>query len=202
MHAMSKLFACVLTMGLLAMRGISAADVQESPRTITTTGEAAIYAIPDEVVVTFSVVNLDGHLDKAMSANSEACARLTNAFKDLQIDEKDIITSQLSVEPRYSNGSLSQGTFLGYAVTRGYTITLKQIDTFGNLLQTALNRGANQISGFNFRTSQSRKLHDQARADAIHAAKEKAEALASELGCKVAKPRTILENVENPYWQN
>lgn len=200
MRAMVQLLVCLLAIGLVAVPRISAAaDVQELPRTISTTGEAAIYAVPDEVVVTLGVTNVDPVLDKALSTNADACARLAKAIKGVDIDEKDVSTTELTVEPQYSYEQGRSYTIGGYTVRRAYTVTVKSIDKFENLIETALKNGANQISGLEFSTSQSRKYHDQARADAIHAAREKAEALASEMGCKAGMPRTITENLNNEW---
>ena len=63
----------------------------------------------------------------------------------------------------------------------------------------ALEVGANYVHGVQFRTTELRKYRDQARAKAIIAAKEKAVALAKELGQKVGQPRTINEGYGGWY---
>jgi uncharacterized protein YggE len=197
MRGISKLLVGLLAIGATAIPMRLQADAQESPHTVSTTGEAAIYVAPDEAVVTLGVTHADPVLDKAISANAAACASLSTAIKGLQIDGKDVATAELIVQPQYSYLQGQPYTVVGYSVTREYRMTVRNIGVFENLIQTALQNGANQISGLEFNTSQTRKYHDQARADAVQAAKEKAEALASALGCKVGKPRTIAENVQN-----
>jgi uncharacterized protein YggE len=75
---------------------------------------------------------------------------------------------------------------------------LKEPKIFQSLVDTVLKNGGNRINGFEFRTSELRKYRDQARAMAIKASLEKAEALASELKCKPGNPRTISET--GGYW--
>lgn len=53
--------------------------------------------------------------------------------------------------------------------------------------------GATGVRDASLRSSQLRKYRDEARAKAIQAAKEKAIALATDLGAKVGKPYTITE---------
>jgi uncharacterized protein YggE len=53
--------------------------------------------------------------------------------------------------------------------------------------------GITQINSVDFRTTQSRKLKDQARAMAIKAAQEKASAMAKEIGQNIGKAYTIVE---------
>jgi uncharacterized protein YggE len=62
-----------------------------------------------------------------------------------------------------------------------------------------LKNGANQLMGFEYRTSELRKHRDEARKMAIKACREKADALAEELGCKVGAPRTINETSYGYY---
>jgi hypothetical protein len=75
-------------------------------------------------------------------------------------------------------------------------------------LGSALEAGANYVHGVQFRTTELRKYRDEARALAIKAAKEKADALARELGQKVGKPHTIREDHAgwwsgyNNWWGN
>ncbi len=81
----------------------------------------------------------------------------------------------------------------GYTARRFYSVTLKDTKLFEPLVSAALQNGANIIEGFEFKTTELRKHRDEARKQAVRAAKEKAEALAAELGAKVGKPRSISE---------
>src|SRR5438105_15796579 len=110
----------------------------------------------------------------------------------------------MHVEPhydnRYDNGQPAERKFLGYYMTKNITITLRDISKFEKLITEALKLGTNYINGIHFQTTELRKFRDQARLDAIRAAKEKAIALAAELGQKIGKPITITENQIQPYY--
>jgi len=57
-----------------------------------------------------------------------------------------------------------------------------------------ITNGVNNVQGIDFRTTELRKYRDQARALAIRAAREKAEAMVGDLGVKVGKPISITVN--------
>src|SRR5262245_43273630 len=185
-------FACLLTAS-----GIRADESKE--RTITTSGESVVYVEPDEVILDFAVETRDQSLEKAESLNNEAAAKLVAAVKKLGIEDRYVQTDHLNVQILYHNGN--DLVVSGYSASRGYSVTLKDPKQFETLVDTVLKNGANRISNFEFRTKQLRKFRDQARAMAIKAAHEKAEALAGELKCKVGNPRAISEGGgSSGYW--
>jgi uncharacterized protein YggE len=68
---------------------------------------------------------------------------------------------------------------------------LKAVGDFDAVMKGLLANGVNAVHGIDFRTAQLRKYRDQARQMAIRAAKEKADAMAGELGVKCGKPYQI-----------
>ena len=182
---------------LLAFTGPALADDDESPRTITTSGEALIYVQPDEVIFNFGIEVRGTDLSKAAAANEEIAGKLVAAVKKLGIDEKHIQTDQLQIGVVYRNHN--DLTIDGYNVQRSYCVRLKDPKKFQTLVETVLKNGANRVGGFEFRTTELRKHRDKARGLAILAAKEKAVALAGELKCQPGTPRTINET-SGGYW--
>jgi uncharacterized protein YggE len=70
---------------------------------------------------------------------------------------------------------------------------VQNVSKFDDLLNSVLETGANYVYGVQFRTTKLREYRDQARALALRAAKEKAKNMAKELGQKVGRPYTIVE---------
>ena len=180
------------TAALLAATALPARAAEEQPRTVSTNGEATVYVAPDEVVVTVGVQTFDPDLDKSKAANDERAAKLLKAVKGLGIEDKHVQTDTLQVSLQYHDGHPTHG-IEGYYAHRTYTITLKDTKQFEKLIDTCLKNGANELSGFEFRTTELRKYRDQARKMAIKAAKEKATDLCGELGVTLGRPRTISE---------
>lgn len=160
-------------------------------RTISTAGEAVIYVVPDEAVVTLGVETFNADLDKSKAANDSAAQTLVKAIKSMGIDDKYVGTDQVQVEIRYR----SEGREIsGYVTRRAYSVKLKDPKQTEALVSLALKSGANMLSGVELRTTELRKHRDDARSMAIKAAKEKAIALARDLECTVGAPRNISES--------
>lgn len=187
---------------LLPVTRILADDVP--PRSINTSGESVVYVTPDEVEINFGIETFNADLDKAKNANDQASTRLVGAIKALGVEQKYIQTANLDVEIQYRSARPWEG-IAGYFARRQYSVKLKDTKLFEKLIDTALKSGANQLMGFEFRTTELRKYRDQARKMAIKAAKEKAIDLARELDCGVGKPRTISEGyagfINNYAWR-
>jgi hypothetical protein len=115
------------------------------------------------------------------------------------VADQHVQTDYVSIEPRYRNGYYEDRDFVGYFVHKTVVITLRDLDKFESVLGEALSAGVNYVHGIEFRTTELRKHRDEARALAIRAAREKAEALAGELDQTVGEPIQI-EEVQNYWW--
>src|SRR6202047_1307274 len=62
-----------------------------------------------------------------------------------------------------------------------------------------LKSGVNRVDGINFIVAEPKKYKDEARLEAVNAAREKASALASQLGQSIGKPWEITEESNNDY---
>ncbi len=197
---MRTLISSILFASLILPAAARAAE--EQPRTVSTTGDSTVYVVPDEVVLRAGVEVFNMDLDKAKQLNDQQSAKLVSALKEMKIEEKDIQTAHLEIEIRYHRSDQPILGVEGYYARRAYSITLKDTKQFEKLVDVAIKNGANRLMGFEFKTSPLRKYRDEARKMAIKAAKEKAVALAGELGCKVGAPRTISENSYgySGYW--
>lgn len=177
-----------------------AVEEQAPARSISTSGEAVVYVKPDEVIVNFGVRSFDASLDRAKAQNDEASARLLKAVRALGVEERYVQADALTVSLRYVESNHPARGVEGYDAHRSYAVRLKDVKLFERLTDAALKNGANELSGFQFRTSELRKHRDHARKLAIKACREKADALAAELGAKVGSPRTITEGGGWGYW--
>lgn len=173
-----------------------AADV--GPRTISTSGEADVKVVPDEVTLTLGVETSDKDLETAKNQNDARVKRILAVAKEAGIDPRQMKTDYLSLEPRYDSRN-NERIFLGYWVRKSLTITLRDVSKFEDVLSRSLAAGANYVHGVDFRTTELRKHRDRARSMAIKAAQQKAIDLAAELGQKVGKPRSIQEGGSGWY---
>jgi len=161
-------------------------------RLIHVTGDADVKVVPDEVVITLGIQIWDGDLDVAKKQHDERTRKSLNVIKSFGIDPKYIQTEYISISPTYKDYP-EHYDINGYTVSKTIVVTLKEISKFENLLSSVLKSGVNYLHNIQFRTTELRKYRDQARSLAIKAAKEKAIALASELGQKIGEPHSITE---------
>ena len=198
----TKLIAIVstaLVAVLLLTAWTEAQPASQGPRLITVSGEAEVRVVPDEVILTLGVETWDKNLDVAKSRNDEIVKKVLALAADYDIPPEHVQTDYIGIEPRYKDGYYEERDFIGFFVHKTIVITLRDLSKFEDLLSGALKAGVNYVQGIEFRTTELRKYRDEARALAIQAAKEKATALAGELGQKVGDPQTIQED-QSGWW--
>jgi len=193
----------VISVLALAVFGLTAwtqdtGDLKETGQ-IAVTGEAEIRIVPDEVILTLGIETWDKNMEIAKGQNDAIVSRVFALADDYGVAPEHLQTDYVSIEPRYRNGYNEDRDFIGYFVHKTVAITLRDIDKFEGVLAGALEAGVNYVHGIQFRTTELRKHRDEARALAVQAAKEKAEALAGELGQEVGDP-TMIQEVQNSWW--
>ncbi|HZN64451.1 MAG TPA: SIMPL domain-containing protein [Tepidisphaeraceae bacterium] len=183
-----------LTLLLLPLlcSGAAPAAGEATERSVTTTGEATVYVVPDEVILSLGVDTFNQRLDEAKAANDAASSKLIKTIKAAGVEDRHVQTDVLQVEIKYNGNRAAEG-IEGYYARRAYSVTLKDPKKLESLLDAALKNGANEVDGISYQTKELRKYRDQARVMAIKAAKEKAELLAKELNCGVGTPSQIRE---------
>jgi uncharacterized protein len=201
-----KLALRVLNCAAILFSAMLCASAQQEPEPplITVTGQSEVRVAPDEVDFTLVVENLDKDLLAAKSKNDETVRQVLALVGQYGIEPKDVQTSYISVEPRYTEMDeyrrpLPKREFLGYAVTKTILVRLKTISRFEALFTELLKAGVNNVRNVEFRTSQIRKHKDEARAMAIRAAREKAVALTREIGQTIGKAYSISEVPDTSY---
>jgi uncharacterized protein YggE len=174
----------------------------EPPRTVRTSGTASIFVKPDEIELRFEVHTFDVELPKSKSLNDAACKEAVEYLKSLKIEEKDIQAERMRAERVYEEVTNKPREFKGYTVARDYAVVIRDPAAFETVMDWMLPKTQYSIGIFQFRSSESRKHRDQARRNAIRAAREKADLLAGELKCTAGAPRTISEGPEfSGYFQ-
>ena len=197
----SRFVPAIATAIFLMMSGVAcgtSANSTREPRTINVTGSADVMVVPDEVVFSVGVETSDIVLTKAKNDNDAVIKRVLAQAQSLGVEQKYVQTDYISIEPRYEDAYVREGDkkleLVAYVVRKNIALTLKDVSRFEELYSAILESGVNHVYGIEFRTTELRKYRDQGRALAIQAAREKAEALAKEMGQTVGAPLSISEN--------
>ena len=174
------------------------------PRLITVTGEGEVMAVPDEVQLNLQAETFDAVLAKAKKTNDDAVKGTLDIVKKYKVDPKDFKTDYFTVrnEERYfmDPATNQQRSKKGFFVTKNITIVLRDVSKFEAVYSEALEAGVNNITGVEFRSSQAKKYRDEARLLAVRSAKEKATAIARELGQEILRPYQVSENTQSEPW--
>jgi uncharacterized protein YggE len=179
--------------------GLAAQDSPaRQPATISVSGSAEVKVPPDEINLDVGVEVRDPNLDEAKSQNDQKVATVLKFLRESGIDPKDVQTDFVGIHPEFKNERDSVPEI--YVVQRSIGTRLRKVSEFEKVLTGVLKNGVNYVHGIDFRTTELRKHRDTARQMAIRAAKEKADALARELGVKVGKVQSISENTWGGWW--
>jgi uncharacterized protein len=161
------------------------------PRIISVTGSAEIKVAPDEVSLTLGVDSHDKDLAVAKVDNDKRIKKLLNLAHSAGVDPKNIQTSALSMGPEYSDEKIPK--LLGYQVSQTVTMTLTDLSKYEDLMTNSLRAGVNRVDGINFFVADPKKYKEEARLKAVQVAREKAVAMAGQLGQTVGKPWEVTE---------
>ena len=197
------MFKSVFLFLLIIMASLNALAQNASDRAlVTVSGQAEIMVVPDEVVFNLQVGTFDKDLANAQRRNDEVVKKVLALAKSYQIPPELLKTDYISLDERYSDEEATRkpSVFLGYSVTKKIAIVLRDVTKTERLLADIFTSGVTRIESIDFRTTQNRKLKDQARAMAIKAAQEKASAFAREIGQTIGKAYSITEEgINNQY---
>lgn len=174
----------------LASDGGTGAD--GSGGSISVTGMATIKARPDTVNLSLGVEALGPTAGEAVSQCSTAMNRVINALAAAGVPRANIQTSNLSLWPEYEYAEKGGTTrIIGYRASNQVNVTWNQLDKVGDLIDKAVQAGANTVRGISFSLADSRSLYLDAVGEAVRDAKTKADALASAAGVKVSEVRNM-----------
>ena len=167
--------------------------------TISVSGDGEVFAVPDKATFSVTVQKKAKLVKDAQDAATKKGNAIIAYLKDNGVDEKDIQTTDYSVNPDYEwiqtacpAGAYCPGgkqVLTGFQVSQTLTVKVQDTTKAGDILSGVGSRGASQVSGLSFTldTADQQKFEAQARDKAIAQAKEKAETLAKSLGVKLVR---------------
>ncbi len=184
-----RIRALALSLALLAVlvAACSPAAVtapQGKAETITVTGFGRAYGDPDMAQITIGVSIADEDVGAAVAESNRVMEALTEQMASMGLDEADIQTVNFSIwgEEQWDPETGQPREERLYRVDSTLQLTVRQIDNLGEILEAAIDNGANNIHGLSFSMQDPEALVDEARSDAVQDARRRAELLAAELG--------------------
>lgn len=191
----------LLTAAFLVTTALAAvpASADALPRTFTVSGHGEERGAPDIAMVTTGVRTQASTAKAALAANTNAMNSVFKAMKALGIADKDMQTSNFSVQPiykQYPQGQVGPQVVVAYQVSNDVTVTVRQLARLGEALDAFVSAGSNEVEGVSFSIDKPDALVDSARVDAVKDAIHKANLMAQAAGVKLGKLITMSESGE------
>lgn len=169
----------------------------DSGRSVELSGSATINVLPDRALVKLGVESNGATPEAVQSQNMRVSQDVIAAARALGVAPRDISADYYVVEPVYDSHTLLK--IDGYRIINQIAVTLGDPAKVSALLVSALKAGANRVVDVRFYTSELRRHRDEARALAMKAAGEKAQALAGAAGAQVGCVLSIKESTWSYY---
>jgi uncharacterized protein YggE len=196
---MRLIFTCALSAlmagALVAPPAKAQQSQSERQANIIVIGEGSISAAPDYAQITAGVITRGKTAREATDANSKLMSAVTAALLDAAIAQKDIQTTRFSVQPVYTTqGSNTEQKLSGFSASNQVTVTIRQIDKVGDIVDRMVAAGVTNVGSLVFRHSDTSKLLDQARESAVADARRKADLYARASGVTLGRVVWITED--------
>jgi uncharacterized protein len=188
----TRIAVCALVLFAMAMIGcVAAADTPD--HVITVSGSGTVMGTPDRVTISFSVQTENSDVKLAQSSNALAMNNVVDALAAAGVPRDQMKTTDYTITPVYQD---DKGVFSSkvktYQVTNTLRVTLKDTNQTGQIIDTAVNAGANQVDSIQFMLSdaQAQALRNQALSNAVTNARADADTVASALNVTITGTNT------------
>lgn len=176
----------------LLAKAASARDL--AVRHITVQGEARKMLTPDQVILSFAVESRDPDVQKAQSKNNEAVRKVLAALKEFKIADKDMQTTYVQLFPQiqhhYPERQQEQRATT-YLARKEMRVILRDLSRYEAIMTRIIQSGVNQIQQVQFHHSKESQVKEEVRLLALRQAKNKAQAMAKELGAELGEALSI-----------
>ena len=188
-----------LALGALAWTAPVAAQQASITQTIagtrldvTATGE--VTRVPDVAIISAGVVSRAATATAALQDSANRMSQVLAALKRAGVEERDIQTSSVNLNPEYRYPENQSPQLTGYSANNQLTIRFRDIRNSGKILDALVAVGANQINGPNLTVDKPEAALDEARANAVAIGRSRAEQYARSLGLHVVRVVSLSES--------
>jgi len=163
-------------------------------RALNVSGSGQVYLAPD-----IAYINIGVHTEKpaaadAVAENKDQTQKVIDSLKEAGVDPKDISTTNFSIWSNQQYGPDGKPTGTTYVVDNTVSVTVRKLDNLGDLLDSAVAAGANNINSIQFDVADKTEALKEARAQAVKVAETQAQELADAAGVKLGDIQTISFN--------
>lgn len=197
------LAAAAMTPAAAAAHDLSTGPVVAPGNTVLTlSAEGRSTRTPDLAAFSAGVTSQGKTAGEALAINSAEMNKVVAALRKAGIADRDIQTSNLSLNPIYApqrtlpNGEVvpPQPVIIGYQVYNTVNVRQRDLANYGRVIDTLVAAGANQVNGPSFEMDNPDAALDEARAQAMAKARDRANLYAKAAGLRVVRILSISES--------
>ena len=149
--------------------------------------------IPDLAIISAGVITRSSTATGAISDNATRMERVRAALKRAGIEDRDIQTSSISLNPDYRYQDGQPPVLTGYQASNNVSVRFRDIRNSGKILDALVAQGANQINGPSLTIDNPEAAYDEARAKALAVGRARAELYARSLNMRVVRLISVSE---------
>ncbi len=177
-----KILAYSAMLLLLAACAPASGGANAASNTLSVTGQSQVSLIPDVAYVSIGVRTEANNVSRAISTNAAQVDDVMQALEAAGVAFEDLKTTNFSVYVYDDYDFEGNKTGVVYNVENTVYVTVRNLSSMGDLLDSAANAGANSIWGIQFDVQDKSEALAQARTMALADAEAQASALAADAG--------------------
>ena len=170
---------------------------QAYKNTISVTGNGTAKVLPDEVVVDVSVVTEKLTTEEAVNENTSIFDKVKRSIEKINAANLKIETTNFNLSPLYDYSVQNQPPKIyAYQVTSTIEVRTTDLEKMGEIIASAIESGATNISsiGFDLTESLKQKAVNDALTAATNDASAKAKTIADSMGLTIDRVYAIVES--------
>jgi uncharacterized protein len=190
-----KELIAAIALALLSQPALADSSTARQDAVIAVSGDGIVHAVPDGAMIQAGVATIAATAREAMDLNGNTMTAVIAAAKAAGISEPDLQTSELSLQPQYSDRSAKgEAKIVAYQVISRLSIRVRGRNRVGPLIDAVTSAGANEMYGLNFEVLEVQNYADVARQAAVADAHRKAELYAQAAGVRLGRLISLSEN--------
>jgi uncharacterized protein YggE len=154
-----------------------------TPPGVTATGTCIVRTKPDLVEVTLSVQQSSRSAKESNDYVKSRTKKIMGVLEEGGVAPKDIQTVYYNLTPSWD----SHLKAMKWGASEGLRVRVREMDKVAELVDAAVNAGANRVDRLEFTVENLDELRQKGRAEAASVARRKAEQLASSLGGELGR---------------
>ena len=193
----------LLTALLLGTATLTAASAEAQQATITQaiagtrldiTATGSVTRVPDIAVISAGVVTRSATAGGAIRDAAARMARVRSELTRAGVADRDIQTSNISLNPDYVYENNQPPKLNGYNASNQLSVRFRNIADAGKIIDALVAVGANQINGPTLTLDHPETALDEARTKAIALGRARADLYARSLGLRVVRVVAVSES--------